>query len=345
MQITREKVLAFAGYNLFFWGSFWAFFYWTFPYDRLASFISDRIATSGSGYSVEIGQLSPHWLTGVALEDVKVRKMQAPSTLAAPDAEAKKNEPLRIQEASARFGLLSFLTGGTSVSFSAALEQGSIEGEYAESDEERHIDATIVKLDIAKLGLFESLISLPAQGTMEGDFDLTLGKDPTKTNGNVKITLRGFTIGDGQAKVKLGTMGGLTVDPVNAGDVTLELDVKAGVGQVKRLTADGSDVELLGSGDVRFANPVDRSRIDILLKIKFTDAYKNKSGRTKAMFSLLESAGASQLKAAMTSDGGLAYRLSGSLAALRAIPAAKSFDKAGPVPAVVAPQTDDDDAE
>ncbi len=347
--MIREKARALLGYNVFFWLCFWAFFYWTFPYDRLAIYLTQKVAESGSGYHVEIGHLAPHWLTGVALEDVKIRKLTAPTpTTPSTDAAegAIKDDAIAIKEVHARVGLLSLITGATDISFNAELDKGNLEGEYFANEDETRIDATLNKLDIGRLGLLDSLISLPAVGTLQGEFDLVLAKDPTKSNGSVKMTIKDFTLGDGQAKVKLGSMGGLTVDPVNAGDVTLELDVTAGVGQVKRLSASGADVELQGTGEVRFAQPLSRSRIDITLQIKFTDVYRNKSARTKAMFSLLDNASAPQVKSAMTSDGGLAYRLLGALSGLRAIPAGKSNDrKATSQRALPAQNDDDDDAE
>jgi type II secretion system protein N len=351
--MTRAKWLMLAGYNTFFWAAFWLFCYWTFPYDRLASFLSDKVAESGAGYTLDIGNLSPHWLTGVTLNDVTVRKAQAADAAPVPPPAApEKGKPpsdgsLKIKEAHARVGLFSLLFGGKSLSFDAALEQGEIEGSYEEDGEQKHLDATLSKIDIGKLGLLESVISLPAKGTFEGDFDLTLGKDPTKSNGTVKITFKDMVLGDGVAKLKVGSMGGLTIDPVNLGDVVMSLDVKDGVGQVKELRSTGSDVKLEGSGDVRFAEPLSRSRLDILMRIKFTDAYKNKSSRTKAMFSLLDSNNGPQLRAAKTPDGALAYRLTGALASVRAVPAGRAKAKGGPAavpgPAAPPPAPGDDD--
>jgi type II secretion system protein N len=342
--MTRAKWLMLAGYNTFFWAAFWLFCYWTFPYDRLASFLSDKVAESGAGYTLDIGDLSPHWVTGVTLNDVTVRKVQAPGAAPVPpppptpeQGKAPSDGALKIEEAHARIGLLSLLFGGKSLTFDAALEQGEIEGSYEEDGEQKHLDATLSKIDIGKLGLLESVISLPAKGTFEGDFDLTLGKDPTKSNGTVKITFRNMVVGDGVAKLKVGSMGGLTIDPVNLGDVVMNLDVKDGVGQVKELRTTGSDVKLEGSGDVRFADPLSRSRLDILMRIQFTDAYKNKSGRTKAMFSLLDSNNGPQLRAAKTPDGALAYRLTGALASVRAIPAGRAKAKGAAIPGPAAP--------
>ena len=326
--MSRTQLLTIAGYGAFFWGWFALFAYWTFPYDRVAAYLTDRVDQSDSGYSLEIGSLSPYWLTGVELENVKLRRT---NPVALPVASNGKvdDDAFKVREARARLSMLPLLIGNRAVSFDAELEQGALEGEYEEAGDTKHIDATLSKIDLGKLGVLDSVISLPVKGDVGGEFDLTLGKEATKSTGNAKLTIRGLTVGDGKAKFKLGAMGGLTIDPIEAGTVTLELDVKEGVGTVKKLSTDGKDVELDGSGEIRFADPIARSRVDILLRIKFTDAYKNKSGRTKALFSLLDGAAVPQVRAAKTADGALQFRLVGTLGAVRASPAGRSGDVGG----------------
>jgi len=321
--MTRERILSLLGYNAFFWFAFWLCAYWTFPYERLAAFLTDKVTESGSGYTLEIGALSPYWLTGVQLEQVKVRKQAAESLATPPDPKGAPavDQAIKIDVAHARLGLLSLLTGSTKLSFGAELGSGEIEGTYQESGDEKQVVASLSKVDLAKLPVLESLISLPTRGTLSGDFDLTLGKQASKTNGKVNLTIEKLTVGDGKAKFKVGNMGGLTIDPINAGDVVIALEVKEGTGTVKKLTANGPDLKLDGSGDIRFAQPLTRSRLGILLKLKLTDAYRNKTSRTKTMFALLEGSAAPQLAAAKTSDGSYQLRLSGTLAATRALPA------------------------
>ncbi|MDB4977517.1 MAG: ral secretion pathway protein [Myxococcaceae bacterium] len=346
--MTRERILSLLGYNAFFWLVFWLCAYWTFPYERLAAYITDKIAESGSGYTMEIGALSPYWLTGVELEQVKIQKSAATALAEPPDAKGKAapSPAIRIETAHARLGLFSLLFGGKSLGFDAELGDGEIDGSYKEDGDETKIVARLSKVDLAKLGLLESFVSLPMKGTLTGDFDLTLGKQPTKTNGTVKLGISALTIGDGKAKVKLGTMGGLTIDPINAGEVTIELAVKEGTGTVKRLTTSGPDLKLDGSGDIRFAQPLSRSRLGILLRLKLTDTYKNKTPRTKTMFALLEGTGSPQVAAAKTSEGAYQLRLSGTFAALRALPAGQqSMGAAGAAnlaPAAAAVGDDDE---
>jgi type II secretion system protein N len=334
--MNRQRILMLAGYNAFFWVAFWLCAYWSFPYQRLAAYITDKVNESGAGYTLEIGALSPYWLSGVELEQVQVRKTAAQALATPSKDEQGKPTPtqaIKIDSAQARLSLLSLLTGTRSVNFTAELGEGEIDGNYSEDGDDKKVVATLSDVDLAKFALLESVVSLPMRGVLEGEFDLTLGKQPTKTQGTVALSIDKLVIGDGKAKLKLGSMGGLTIDPIDAGKVEVELDVKDGVGAVKKLSANGKDLKLSGSGDVRFAQPLARSRLNVVLKLALTDDYKNKSSRTKAMFALLEGGGAPQVSAARTADGSFQLRLSGLLSSIRALPAGQ----AGPLPSAAAP--------
>jgi type II secretion system protein N len=335
--MNKERILSLLGYNAFFWFAFWLCAYWTFPYERLAAFLTDKVTESGSGYTLEIGSLSPYWLTGVQLEQVKVRKQAAESLATPPDPKGTPvlDQTIKIDVAHARLGILSLLTGTTQLSFGAELGSGEIEGTYQESGDDKQVVATLTKVDLSKLAVLESLISLPTKGTLAGEFDLTLGKQASKTNGKVSLTIDKLTVGDGKAKFKIPNMGGLTIDPIDAGNVVIALDVKEGTGSVKKLTANGPDLTLDGSGDIRFAQPLTRSRLGVLLKFKLTDAYRNKTSRTKAMFALLEGSGGQQLASARTTDGSYQLRVSGTLSGARALPAGNQGLTGGSAPAAM----------
>ncbi|HEX5660408.1 MAG TPA: type II secretion system protein GspN [Polyangiales bacterium] len=343
--MNRQKWLQLAGYNTFFWLCFWLFAYWSFPYQRLAAFITDKVNESGSGYTLEIGGLSPYWVSGVELEQVQIRKTAA-EALAVPEGEKPKPaQAIQIETAQARIGIFGLLFGTRSVSFSAELGSGTVEGNFREQGEDKKVVAELEGVDLAKFALLESLVALPMKGVLKGDFDLTLGKVPTKTQGSVKLGIDKLVIGDGKAKLKLGAMGGLTIDPIDAGAVVVDIDVKDGVGTVRKLTAAGSDLKLNGSGDVRFAQPLARSRLNMMLKLNLTDSYRNKSNRTKAMFMMLDSGGAPQVAAAKTNDGGFQFRLSGPFTSVRALPAGQAPLAAPGAPAAPAlgPQPGDEE--
>jgi type II secretion system protein N len=347
---ARAIWLPYVAYNSLFWSAFWLFCYWTFPYDRVASQLVDRVAASGKGYSLEIGELSPYWLSGIELSNVVLRK-DNPDALPPPKpAPGEKATPapdhaLRVREVRARIGLLGLLFGSKKVSFDAELEAGEIEGSFEIAGESQTVSAKLTQIDLAKLGLLEAVAQLPMQGVLSGDIELALAQDPKLSQGSVKLSLDKLTVGDGKAKVKVSGMGGLTLDPIEAGDLKLDLDVKDGVGMLSKLSTDGKDLKLKGSGDIRLGAPFSTSRLSLLVNIKFTDAYRNKSPRTQAMFGLLDNAGAPQITAAKTADGALQYRLTGTIAAPRPIPEGTGGvrPRAPATPRPVAPTPSDDE--
>ena len=346
--MTRSRILMAVLGTAYFFVAFVLFAYWTFPYDRLAAFLTDKVAESGSGYTLDIGALSPYWLTGVELEQVKVRKQAAETLPTTPPAKGAQplDQAINVQSARARLGLLSLLTGSTAVSFDAELGEGEVEGTFEQDGDAKKLVATLSKVDLDKLGLLEQMVALPMKGTLTGDFDLSLGAQPTNTNGKIKLTVQKLVVGDGKAKLKLGSMGGLTIDPISAGDVVVDVDVQNGVGNVKNLSANGSDLKLKGSGDIRFNQPLARSRLNVLLRLELTDAYRNKSSRTKAMFALLEGSSVPQVAMAKTPDGAYELRLTGSFRKVQALPANAPQSATGPSPSLAAPgggAADDDD--
>lgn len=342
----RGRWFSILAYNTLFWVAFWAFCYFSFPYDRLAHHLSDRVAKAGKGYTLEIGSLEPYWLSGVELTDVVLRKTEEATPARLPgDEKPPAPRGFRVPEARARLSLLPLLFGTKKVQFDMALDDGEIEGSYAADDESQEISVHFDEVDLQKLGLFESMLGVPAFGKLDGDIDLTLHRDAKQTQGEIKLAFEKLVIGDGKAKVKIGGMGGLTLDPVEAGNLDLEIDVKDGLGKVKRLSSNGKDLVLRGSGDVRFAQPLMATRLSILLNVKVTDAYRNKSPRTQAMFSLLDNSSAPQIRAAKLPDGALQYRLTGALTALRPVPegAGRGSAPRVPRPSMPAPGPEDDD--
>ena len=147
---------------------------------------------------------------------------------------------------------------------------------------------------------------------------MALGEQAAGTQGDVVMTIDKLVLGDGKSKVKVpGMAGGLTLDPIDAGTLDLKVDVKDGVATVEKMESKGKDLELSGSGSIRIARPFSQSRADITLAVKFSDAYKQRSDRTKVAFELMSQN--PMIKRATGSDGMMRFKLTGSLSALRAV--------------------------
>jgi type II secretion system protein N len=175
-------------------------------------------------------------------------------------------------------------------------------------------------VDIGELGL-GSLVTLPLKGKASGTIDLRVPTDVTKGTGEVKLEIRGLHIGDGKAKIKppgMGAGSGLTLDEIDAGKLGLTVDIRDGVANITRFATDGKDLKLAAKGKVHLADPLKRSRPDLDLDLTFSDVYKNKSDRSKAMFEILGMR--PEWQHATTPDGTMRVHVGGTFLAIRASP-------------------------
>jgi type II secretion system protein N len=280
----REKLALAVLYTLVFFCVFTLGLYWTFPYDRLRDFTMSRASSppdaAGGGRTVQIGDLRPIGLTGIVLRDVEITQDST-----TPDAPPSV---LRLSEISAKLSAWSLLFGDQNLTLHAVAGGGKFDGSFKKSADAQHVQAELTKFDVAQAGL-GSFIGLPLKGKANGTIDLNLTSDVSKATGAVKLELRNLHIGDGKAKLKLPALGGagLTLDELDAGKLELTIDMHDGVATIMHMATDGHDLKLAGKGNVRLAEPIGRSRPDVDLDLTFSDAYKNKSDRSKAMFELI----------------------------------------------------------
>jgi type II secretion system protein N len=317
----RDNVLVYGGYTSFFLFAFILSAYRTFPYERLRDYICTKVAESSGPdpMTLSIGELTPSWLTGVKLEDVTLQRPAA-----TPDAQPTN---LHFDKVSARVSLLSLLLGSQKLSVAAEVGDGTIDAKLDQDAESQHVEAELTDVDLQKLGL-GGYVGVPLKGKATGTATLTLAQDPLKSAGEVKLEVAGLHVGDGKAKIKApGMPSGLTLDEVDAGKLQLELHAQDGNAELTRFYASGKDLKVEGSGNLRIAIPTRLSRLDVILELKFSDAYKNKSDRTKALFEILGMQ--SEWRRALGPDGALRLHVGGTLGALRAAPSSVGPGKAG----------------
>lgn len=302
-DLLKKIALYGAGYPAFFLVFVVLGAYWTFPYDRVRDYIIQEVERDGST-QLEIESLSPSWLTGVELEGVRYAKV--------PEG---GGEPavLEISQLHARVSVLSLIAGEEDVSFAADLSGGTIEGNYAASEEQTHVEATLTNVDLRRIGPLRAAVGLPIAGRANGNVDLTVAREAANTSGSAELTVRGVSIGDGETPLVIEGLGaGLTLERMNLGTLELRMQTERGVGNLERLRADGEHAQLWGSGTVRLVQPLRMSSMDVLLRIKFKDAYRESSDRMRALFALLEMN--PQVRPARTSDGALQWRIQGAFA-------------------------------
>lgn len=325
---TRQLLLTWVGYPAFALFTFVIFAYWTFPYDRVRDYIVQEVEypvgpggdRRDSGFRLEIEELSPSFLTGVVLEGVRFTKLATTS----PDGSAdEKPIVIQIDEVSARISLSSLLAGTTDVSFDATLGEGNIEGEFAQNEEQTHIEAELEAVELRRLGLLSALIGLPVSGVLGGTIDLTIGKESSATQGSIDIAIADVVVGDGRAKLKIEGMGaeGLSIGRIAIGKVVVKATVENGVAKFTKLgTEGGRDLTVTGSGQIRLVQPARMSRLELLLNVKFADAFKTRDARMRGLFAMLDAV--PRLRAARTPDGALQWQIAGSFSgSMRSTPA------------------------
>lgn len=305
----RKRILLYAGYVGFFVVCCGLFAYWTFPYDRLRDFLVQEVERPRgpdgrrrpSGIQLSIGELRPSWVTGVDLEEVTVIEQ--------PDEPDGRPIEITLDEVSARVGLLAALGGSTDLSFDATVGGGSIEGVYVDGEEATHIEAALDRVQLRRLGIMRSLVGLPVTGRASGTVDLTIADANSQTDGSIALTIDGLQIGGGQVPIP-GMSGGLTIERIRAGTLELSMDVEDGVARIRKLESDGEDLRIQGSGTVRLMRPLEMSRLDLMVRVGFSEAYRNRSEHTRRLFSAMDLV--PELRSARTPDGALQWRITGS---------------------------------
>lgn len=292
--------------------------YATFPYDRLRVELERQLRQEptrigGASLDVRIAELRPFWLTGLSLSGVEVERRFA----------STDQPPLRIHvtEAQARLHVLPLLIGRKVVGIGLQVGGGELAGTLGLPGEGYRIDLEARNIELGVLGLLRTAIGVPLRGRLSGRVDLTIPEAVREASGAIDVSITGTRLGNGKAKVRVaGLQDGITLAAVNAGDLNLKVKLDQGVAQLQELKAAGRDLKLEGRGNLRLMTPLRFSRLDVLLRADFSDGYRNRSKKTRALFALMDFE--PTLKQAQASDGALQYRIRGALGGnFRASPA------------------------
>ena len=305
MSDRLKKILFYAvACPLFFLFSLVVGAYLTFPYDHVRDFIVQE-AERGGSMQLEIVSLEPDWVTGVEAQGVRVATV--------PDDPSAEAPELLIREAHARVGLFSLLGGDTDVDYALELDGGgTIEGNYAQTEESLHVSADIQRVDLRRVGLIRDAVGLPMTGQLQGNLDVTIGAEAANTEGSADLTIRALSVADGETALQIDGLGssGLTLEQMNLGTLRLRAEVERGAARIEELHADGEHAEIWGTGSVRLVQPLQLSSVDMLFRIDFKEPYRTSSPRMEGLFALLEVN--PQIRPARTPNGAFQWRIQGS---------------------------------
>jgi type II secretion system protein N len=307
----RRKILIAVGYGAFYWLMLILFFFFTFPYDRLKERLVHDFNARQTGpdpLHLEVDSISSYWLSGVEADGMRLISNPPPDPTTGKPAKPKVTT---VERAHARISLFSLLLGRRVISFGAKAFGGSLDGSVADSDAERVLDLEMDGLDLGQTPMLAGLLGLPVTGKLSGTANLiTPEAHLSKAEGKVSMKLAGLTVGDGKAKIR----DIIALPKLDAGELSLEAEVKSGQVNVTELAANGPDLQLSASGTIRLRDQPDQSLLSLNAEFKFTDHYTNKDDMTRALFG---ASGAFDLDAknrrAKRADGFYSWRVSGSL--------------------------------
>ena len=295
-RIPFRKILKWTGYPLFFLLCFVFFAYKTFPYERLADRLIQEAAARG--YQVEIVGLTHSGLTGLSFENVRI---------VLPAEEGSPPLDVIFDELTVETSLLSLMSDTKSYSFEAELAGGDAEGGLTMGENETELDVEIDDINLEAIPALRRYTKVPLAGTLNGEIELVMPAEVAESTGNVEITIDGFQVGDGKAKIEIPSWGGLTVDRADVGNLELVAEIEDGTAQIERGKSHGKDLELDAVGKVRLLRPLKRSDMNVMLRVKIQDAYKERSAKVATMLDLASSG----LESAMTKDGAIQYSVAG----------------------------------
>jgi type II secretion system protein N len=342
----RPMLLRALLYPVVFGFFFVTFVYFTFPYDRLAELIvaqaeaprTTRTGVQPSGIELAIGSLEPTLLPGLEARDVAVTFLPQPATPGAPlptGEGAPRPVVMRLDKLRVRLSILPLLWGRANVSFSLQGMQGEAEGSASmllrapapeapttppragaapaaapEGPVVTDLEVTTRDLDLGQLGPVVQAVGLPLGGRMSGTLRMEVPDGrASQATGEIRFAVDRMTVGDGRAQYQIPGFGGVTIEQIRAGRLDLNIVARTGVLTFERTAAHSPEFDLALDGRVGLRPVLSESGLDLGVRFRLTDVYRNKSEQAGRILTVMEMA--PDLRRARRPDGMIAFRCIG----------------------------------
>jgi type II secretion system protein N len=282
---TRQKrVLRWVGLPILAVVTFVFTLHWTFPYKRLRQKLEDKL---GQDYEVSIEDIKPGFLPGAMVISKVFLKTR-------PKKAQEKPTAIFVDKISADIGLLGILRGRYDVDIVAEIGGGKVDGTVVLSKAGIKAEFATRALPLQNIPGLRSAVGLPMEGGLNAQLALNLPKRKWReVDGYVKLSCPGCTVGDGVAKIKpkplsdgkssrrrrrgsVFAAAGVTVPRLDLGDVAGEIEIKRGVGTVKRFAARSADGEMTIDGEIRFKDPFKATTFPGCMRFKLSEALKKR---------------------------------------------------------------------
>lgn len=301
-----QKLRRLGGRTLFGVVVFAVAFVLSFPFDRLKDLAIAMASTQN--LDVEIGTLGPALGVGVSLADVRVQTRPT---------DGKKPTRIVITSAQGTYSLFYRLLGRNVVSVSAETLGGEINVDVDQGKARDLVNIKTQRISMAELPGVKEAINLPLAGNLDLSVDLSLPqRKAAQTEGSVSWTCASCVVGDGKEKLKVPgnplLAEGITIPRIRLGDLVGKVSFEKGHGKLQGVQAKSPDGELYLEGELRLADPIQSSSVDLYVRFKFSDALLKSSDKLKLLLQFAESAG-------KRPDGTFGFRMQGSFARLGSV--------------------------
>lgn len=311
LSSRNKRILKWVGYPLLALVTFMFAAAHMFPYGRLKQAI---VASLSQRFNTSIASVEPTFFPGGVV--IKTIMLQT-----RPRSTDEKPVSIVIDELDVNVGLFALLRGKVDVDVVADIAGGKIEGAIKYSKAGLVADVDTRSLPLQNLPWIRGAVGLPAHGGLNASIALRLPKLKwSEAKGRVTLSCPGCTVGDGVSKIRMtrdrygrrNVFGekGLTVPKLDLGNLSAEMDIKGGVGTIKKFAAKSADGELYISGKIHFRDPVKDSRFPGCMRFRLSSAFQKRQPKFGNIGLLLPAR-------TRQPDGFNALPMHGTLAALR----------------------------
>ncbi len=329
MTPRLQKTFAWVGYPLFYFACLVIFCYVCLPWDRVKTAIVSSFNGS-SATRLQIDKLTWSFrFPGVVAKGVRFIGATPPTE---GGAKPKAPPEYDMDEMYARVSVLPLLWGTTKLAFSLDGFGGNVDGEVKSAPDSRDVTLELDGVDAAKTPYLSDMLGVPVGGTVTGKIDLKLPQGKLSlADGTVDLEISDFEIGDGKTKIR--EM--IALPKVKAGTFHFKADVTEGTVKLTELSTKGPDLDLVSDGRIRLTDIPQTSLVELNLRFRFSDAYKNKDDMTRSIFGAPGSTVPGifdldpKMKRAKREDGFYVWRISGPLERPSVQPAASPLSERG----------------
>ncbi|MFH1728392.1 MAG: type II secretion system protein GspN [Pseudomonadota bacterium] len=229
--------------------------YFTFPFQKLKPIIEDLVSKN-SPYIISIKTLDSHYFTGIALNDLKLKK----------EKQKTEGDLVIIQDLSIWLNPIPLLWGKKSLSINAKLNTGIIKGSIKFDDESLYLDLALIAVPLSNLLILKESFDINLGGKLNGNIEFdTIFKDVSKTTGLINLNSKNLTLDQLSIMTALGN---LDFKDLKFSKFNLNSDINEGKTIIKKLEIDGDSLSGNATGNIKLAKIPAKSPIDITIDFK-----------------------------------------------------------------------------